>query len=332
MGATMAIGGTAAATGGAGAAGAIGAAGGMSATGAMALCVAGLAAAAVFLMATSFAAVSGAGAGKMLKKLRQAGARSAGGKYGRAGARQKREIKIGRLHRAIARLVRLPPGRRDSFARKLKRAGYSCSVEEFYADAAIDAARLVLLAPLLALANIGIAAMASAVLGVSLYYRKLSIPDERLRAMGGEIINELPRFVSVINYSMATDRDLIRTIEKYLKICKPAFRYDLELLLLEMKSRNNAEALKNFDERIGVPQLSSFVSGLIDADRGIDQRTFFYMVDENMKQLFIENMKRELGKRPAKIRKAIIAAGLCMFVLYLVPIGSQLIEGFDMFR
>ncbi|MDR1439384.1 MAG: hypothetical protein LBJ10_05050 [Clostridiales bacterium] len=311
----------------------------MRETDAIILCASCAAAAAAFLAISSFVAVSGAGGGRLLKKLRRGGARAAGtgdgrhagaGAYAGAGARQ--AIKTGRLHRAIARMVRLSPGRRDSVARKLKRAGFRCSAEEFYADAVIDAARLVLLAPLLALANIGIGALAALALGASLYCRKLGAPDERLRAMGGEIINELPRFVSVINYSMATDRDLIRTIEKYLKICKPAFRYDLELLLLEMKSRNNAEALKNFDERIGVPQLSSFVSGLIDADRGIDQRTFFYMVDENMKQLFIENMKRELGKRPAKIRKAIIAAGLCVFVLYLVPIGVQLVEGFDMFR
>ena len=238
----------------------------------------------------------------------------------------------GALKRSLAKAVFLSDERRKAVNKKLQRAGYKASAELFYADVIARVLTVYLLIPVFVLLGITAAAAGTVLLGVGLYYKWIGEPDERLRRMAGEITDELPRFVSVLSYSMTTDRDLIRTIERYLKIAKPALRNDLELLLLEMKASNNAEALKRFDDRVGNSQLSAFISGLIDAGRGVDQKTFFFLMEENMKQLFIENRKRELARRPARVKKAIIAAGLCMFLIYLVPICVQLMEGMAMFR
>ena len=238
----------------------------------------------------------------------------------------------GALKRRIAKMVYLSESRRAAVNKKLLRAGYKVSAELFYADVIVRLLAVYALIPAFILLDIKAAAAGTVFLGIGLYYKWIGEPDARLRRVSTEIADELPRFVSVIGYSMSADRDLTRTLERYLKIAKPALRNDLELLLLEMKAGGVAEALKRFDERIGNAQLSAFVSGLIDAGRGVDQKTFFYLMEENMKQIFIENRKRELAGRPAKVKKAIISAGLCMFLIYLVPICVQLIEGMSMFK
>ena len=239
---------------------------------------------------------------------------------------------FGFFKRALAKLIILSEERRAAVNKKLFRAGYRVSAELFYADVIARVLAVLLLAPVFMILGITAAAAGTILLGVGLYYKWIGEPDECLRRISSEIVDELPRFVSVLSYSMKTDRDLLRTIERYMKIAKPALRGDLELLLLEMKAGNNAEALKKFDERVGNPQLSAFISGLIDAGRGVDQKTFFFLMEENMKQLFIENKKRELARRPARVKKAIIATGLCMFLIYLVPICVQLIDGMSMFK
>ncbi|MCL2060018.1 MAG: hypothetical protein FWH01_13365 [Oscillospiraceae bacterium] len=242
------------------------------------------------------------------------------------------EDAFGLAKRAVSKMIVLSGERRVAVEKKLLRAGYSVKAEMFYADVIVRVLAVYLLVPLFLLLGVTAAAAGTVFLGIGLYYKWIGEPDERIRRISAQITDELPRFVSVLGYSMTTDRDLIRTIERYLRIAKPALRNDLELLLLEMKAGNNADALKRFDERVGNAQLSAFISGLIDAGRGVDQKTFFFLMEENMKQLFIENKKKELASRPAKVKKAIISAGLCMFLIYLVPICVQLVEGMTMFK
>jgi len=309
----------------------------------------GLLAAGLSSLVFAFTPTVGAKAAKAIKRLNQGGAIGKGLGGGPANAywqtveaavsRKKAETRyhagagaFGLAKRALARLIILSPERRSVVEKKLYRAGYRATPELFYSDVILRASAVCLLAPALAFLDNKLAAAATVLLAVGLYYKWIGEPDARLKKIASSISDELPRFVSVLNYSMSTDRDLLRAIERYIKIAKPALRGDLELLLLEMKAGNYTEALKRFDSRIGNSQLSAFVSGLIDAGRGVDQKTFFYLMEENMKALFIENRKKELSRRPAKVKKAIIAVGLCMFLLYLVPICIQLAEGLSMFK
>ena len=305
--------------------------------------------AALYFLVFSFLSVTDGKLAKTIKRVRSGksyGYAQRGGEspdFGRhvseAASRAKQAMRyqagdgaFGLMKRALAKFVFLSEERRSTVNKKLLRAGYKISAELFYADVITRVFAVFLLAPVFMLLGITAAAAGTVLLCIGLYYKWIGEPDARLRRIASEIVDELPRFVSVLSYSMGTDRDLIRTIERYLKIAKPALRNDLELLLLEMKAGNSAEALKRFDERVGNSQLSAFISGLIDAGRGVDQKTFFFLMEENMKQLFIENKKRELARRPARVKKAIIATGLCMFLIYLVPICIQLIDGMTMFR
>jgi hypothetical protein len=232
----------------------------------------------------------------------------------------------------IARFIKIHHKKREKISAALARTGLNVSVEVYYAQALLKSSVFFICAIALMVMGVGFAAFVSFLLGILVFFQKLDELDAKQKRIKEEIADELPRFISVINFSLSTTRDLIKIFEKYQNICKPAFKPDLQLLIAEMKSGNYSEALKRFDLRIGIPQLSAFVSGLIDADKGIDQRTFFYLMEENMNTLFIENKKKELAKRPRKIKKAIISVGLCLFAMYIVPIALQLFEGLDMFK
>ena len=305
--------------------------------------------AAVYFIAISFIPTVDVRTAKILKRINSGSGGGAGGRGRLTGgyiqtvefaASRVRSVNrysagsgvYGALKRLISKMICLSDGRRAVIDKKLRRAGYAAGAELFYADVILRVAGVCTLIPAFILLDNMVAAAATAILGVSLYYKWAGEPDARIRKLNAEIADELPRFVSVLSHSMTTDRDLTLAVEKYLKIAKPALRADLELLLLELKAGNSADALKQFDGRLENPQLSAFISGLIDAGRGIDQKTFFYLMEENMKQSFIENKKRELAGRPAKVKKAIIAVGLCMFAIYLVPICVQLLDGMSMFK
>ena len=308
-----------------------------------------LSALSVYFLLFAFIPEDGGRIAKMLKRVRRAGTSggtvrtvSASG-YLRivndAASRTKLAARysagegaFGVVKRAFSKLIFMSEGRRAAVGKKLLRAGYMATPELFYADVILRALSVYMLVPVFLLFDIKVAAAGTVFLGFGLYYKWIGETDERLRKISAEIADELPRFVSVLSYSMSTDRDLLRAVERYIRIAKPALRNELELLLLEMKAGNNTDALKRFDSRVGNPQLSAFISGLIDAGRGVDQKTFFFLMEENMKMSFIENRRRELSRRPAREKKAIISVGLCMFLLYLVPICVQLAEGLNMFK
>ena len=282
----------------------------------------------IFLLVTSFFVFPDKRTGRIIRGMRNGN--NGGGLCGEDG-HSKSKLKDGAV-KFIARFIRMRREKRDRLSSALERTGLSVSAEEFYAEAILRGAALFLCAIVLMLIGAGAAAFSSFLLGIMVFLQKINDIEHRQKRIKSEIADELPRFISVINYSLSTTRDLLKIFEKYLNICKPAFKPDLQLLVAEMKSGNNSEALKRFDARIGIPQLSAFVSGLIDTNRGIDQRTFFYLMEENMNSLFIENKKKELAKRPRKIKKAIVSVGVCLFALYIVPIALQLIEGLDMFK
>ena len=282
--------------------------------------------------------IGGAGGASGVRGGHGAGGHGANGGHGAYGLRGG-EINASAVGEVKNRMVSFLAGfivingeKRKKLASALERAGMNTSVERYYAEALLISSVFCLCSAPFFYAGFGVAAFGTLALGVAVFFQKIGDVDVKLKRIRQEIIDELPRFISVINYSLSTTRDLVKILEKYLSICKPALKPDLQLLVAEMKSGNYSEALKRFDIRIGIPQLSAFVSGLIDTDRGIDQRTFFYLMEENMNALFIENKKKEIAKRPKKIRKAVISVGVCLFALYIVPIAVQLVDGLNMFK
>lgn len=236
------------------------------------------------------------------------------------------------LMKLVSKLIHLEHYQSRKLAKDLERAGMKLTPAEYQAKAYVTAGLTIAASFLFVPLGMPILTMGVMLLGIMLFFKERQSLNEKLKKINGRILEELPRFVRTYNNSLKSSKDILRFMERYRKIAGDDFQYDLDILITELKTGNAEEALQRFDDRVNIPQLSTFISGVIGTSKGIDQQTFFYLMEQDMKILARENIKREIAKRPGKIKKATVAVGVMMFVLYLYPIFMDLKNGLGIFH
>ena len=236
------------------------------------------------------------------------------------------------LTKIISKFIRPENHQKRKLEKDLARAGINLSPAEYYAKAYVTAGLVILSSFIFIPLGLTVITMCVMLLGIMMFFKERQDAREKLKKINGKILDELPRFVRTYNNSLKSSKDILKFMERYRKIAGDDFKYDLDILITDLKTGNTEEALQRFDERINIPQLSTFISGVIGTSKGIDQETFFYLMEQDMKILARENIKREIAKRPGKIKKATIAVGVMMFLLYLYPIFIDLKNGLGIFN
>ncbi len=125
---------------------------------------------------------------------------------------------------------------------------------------------------------------------------------------------ELPGFIRSILYKLediqggnsktVVQVDLIQIFEDYLKVASEVFYYDVAVLVMEMKAKDIETALRNFNERIGLTDVSFLVNALIGLYRGEHQGEALMYLTRDMDVRAKEALKKKLGKLPGKIKVA----------------------------
>ena len=236
------------------------------------------------------------------------------------------------LIKLLSKLMRIEPYESRKLEKDLQRAGITLSPAEYKAKAFVTAGLVIIFSFVFIPLGLTVITMLVMLLGIMLFFKERQAVKEKLKKINGRILDELPRFVRTYNNSLKSSKDILRFMERYRKIAGDAFKYDLDILITDLKTGNTEEALQRFDERVNIPQLSTFISGVIGTSKGVDQETFFYLMEQDMKILARENIKREIAKRPGKIKKATVAIGVMMFLLYLYPIFIDLKNGLGIFN
>ena len=236
------------------------------------------------------------------------------------------------LTKIISKFIRMENYQKRKLEKDLQRAGISLTPAEYYAKAYVTAGLTILSSFLFIPLGLTVITMCVMLLGIMLFFKERQSVKDKLKKINGKILDELPRFVRTYNNSLKSSKDILKFMERYRKIAGDDFKYDLDILITDLKTGNTEEALQRFDERVNIPQLSTFVSGVIGTSKGVDQETFFYLMEQDMKILARENIKREIAKRPGKIKKATVAVGVMMLLLYLYPIFIDLKNGLGIFN
>ena len=236
------------------------------------------------------------------------------------------------LTKIISKFIRMENYQKRKLEKDLARAGINLSPAEYYAKAYVTAGLITLSSFIFIPLGLTVITMCVMLLGIMLFFKERQTVKEKLKKINGKILDELPRFVRTYNNSLKSSKDILKFMERYRKIAGDDFKYDLDILITDLKTGNTEEALQRFDERVNIPQLSTFISGVIGTSKGIDQETFFYLMEQDMKILARENIKREIAKRPGRIKKATVAVGVMMFLLYLYPILIDLKNGLGIFN
>ncbi len=226
-----------------------------------------------------------------------------------------------------ALFIRIDEYKRNKMVRTLARADILMTPEEYQAKAIVISA-LIICASLLAIPlGIPMFSLFGVLLGVVMYFKYMHQADDKIRELNMGIINELPRFVRTYNSASKTDRRLRSCVEKYVEIAGP-LKYDLNVLLAELRTNvDETEALTHLAERVNISYLTDFIGGVIAANAGEDQSTFFAITEQTMNMLAKENLKKEVAKRPSKIKRATIVLTVMLIAVYLYAIFMNLKTG-----
>lgn len=238
------------------------------------------------------------------------------------------------LVKPVSRLIRIEPEKEAKMASMLKRGGLALTPKEYYARALICAVfTLPLLIVILAIGATNIAPVIL-IFSVVIYFHFMTDLKDKLKAKKALIEIELPSFVRSILYKLEDVRgsnentvvqvDLIQIFEDYLKVSSEVFYYDIAVLIMEMKAKDIETALRNFNERIGLVEVSFLVNALIGLYRGEHQGEALMYLAKDMDIKAKEALRKNLGRLPGKIKIASIPLVAVTLASLLYVIGSHL--------
>ena len=240
------------------------------------------------------------------------------------------------LVKPVSRLIRIESEKEVKMAAMLRRGGLDLTPKEYYARAIICAVfTLPLSILLLAIGAVKLAPV-TLIFSVIVYFHFMTDLKDKLKEKKALIEMELPSFVRSILYKLEDVRgsneksvvqvDLIQIFEDYLKVSSEVFYYDVAVLIMEMKAKDIETALRNFNERIGLIEVSFLVNALTGLYRGEHQGEALMYLAKDMDLKAKEALRKNLNKLPGKIKLASIPLVVVTLASLLYVIGSHLIR------
>jgi len=238
------------------------------------------------------------------------------------------------LVRPVARLIRLDPIQEARMLSMLRRGGLALTPQEYQARALVCAAfTLLLLIPLLLMGAASIAPIII-IFAVVVYFHFTSDLNDQLKAKKNRIEMEMPSFIRSILYKLDDMRqdgqktvvqvDLVQIFEDYLRVANDVFYYDISILVMEMKSISIEAALRNFNARLSLTDISFLVNALIGLHRGEHQGEALAYLARDMDIKAREALKTKLNKLPGRVKIASIPLVAVTLATLLFVIGSHM--------
>ena len=240
------------------------------------------------------------------------------------------DVYITKIATLLAPFLRLDRLKRNRLQAALAIAGLELTPEVYTARAWVTAGTVGLCAipiaflmPLLSPVLVGLAVA----LWFSAYYAAFDFVRKRRKLIEAEV----PRFALTIGQNLENDRDVLKILTSYRRVAGRDFAAELDQTIADMKTGNYENALLRFETRIGSPMLSDVVRGLIGVLRGDDQRMYFKMICFDMRQIEQNSLKKEAAKRPRKIQRYSMMMLVCIMIIYLVVLCTEVINSLGVF-
>jgi len=226
--------------------------------------------------------------------------------------------------KVLSPLIRMAEFKEKRMGIQLARAGISLTPKEYVARSFLMAGSALILSGLLLSITMSNMLPVSAILAVLVYFHFNSEIKNRLKAKDRLIEAELPKFVRAIVQGLKTEKDVIKLLETYQTIAGDGLRYDIEVLIMDLKSGNFEDAMIAFDKRVGNAYVSRLTKALISVNRGDNQDSTLNYLISDMGLLAKETMQRELNKRPGRVKMLIIPIVLVAVGTLFYVIGMHL--------
>lgn len=209
-------------------------------------------------------------------------------------------------------------------AKQLRRAGIPLTPKEYYARSIVMAVLATAITYIMLVLTVKSMSLVAVVLGVVVYFHFHGEIKDKLKAKDRLIEAELPKFIRAIVQGLRTEKDIIKLLETYQTIAGDGLKYDIEVLIMDLKSGNFEEGMTEFEKRLGNSYVSRLAKALIAVNRGDDQSSMLNYLLSDMGLLAKEMMQRELNKRPGRVKMLVIPIVLVAVVALFYVIGANL--------
>ena len=226
----------------------------------------------------------------------------------------------------VSPCIRLSEIREKRMRTQLARADIRLSPQEYFARSILMAATAAVgMGFLLTLTMPKLLPLAAVFSGIVFFHFHGEIKD-RLKAKDRLIESELPKFIRAVVQGMKTERDIIMLLETYLSIAGEGLKYDIEVLIMDLKSGSFDDGMAAFDKRVGNSYVSRLAKALISADKGDNQDSALSYLMSDMGTLAKEMLERELAKRPGRVKMLVIPIVITAVGALFYVIGANLFD------
>ena len=224
----------------------------------------------------------------------------------------------------LSPLVKMEEYKERRMSVQLARAGISLTPQEYTMRSILMSAVALIASGLILSLTMSNMMIVSVILAVVVYFHFNGEIKDKLKEKDRLIEAELPKFVRAIIQGLKTEKDIIKLLETYQTIDGYGLKYDIEVLIMDLKSGNFEDAMISFDKRIGNSYISRLTKALVAVNRGDNQDSTLNYLISDMGLLAKEMMQRELNKRPGRIKMLIIPIVLVAVGTLFYVIGMHL--------
>lgn len=128
--------------------------------------------------------------------------------------------------------------------------------QEYYARAVVMSGGTLIIGGIISLAIMPSMSVVICILAVIVYFHFFGEVNDKLKEKDESIERELPKFVRAIVQGLKTEKDVIKLLENYGEIAGKGLQYDIEVLILDLKSGNFENAMIDFENRVGNAYMS----------------------------------------------------------------------------
>lgn len=228
----------------------------------------------------------------------------------------------------LARYVRLPNGYRADMQKTLTAAGYTMTPETYVARTAVAVGLFLLLALLCLVTGLNLPAAGFLVTAVILGIQTQGEARARLRKRSRRLAGELPQFMRTISQTLRYNRDLLGIVKQYRYVAGPELRAELDILVTDMQTSNQEQALIRFADRLRIDDLTTFVNGLVSESKGYDQVEFLRSTERDMRKTSLERLKTEAKRKSGQVERAGWLLVAVIAAVWIVAIAYTSLSGF----
>lgn len=226
--------------------------------------------------------------------------------------------------KCVAPFVRLEPWKEKKIEQQFNRAGIPLTPREYYAKAVVLSVSAGMVLSGIALLGMSVMFPVAVILAVVIYIHCIGEVKDKLKEKDKKIEEELPQFIRAIVQGLRTEPDITKLFETYSAVARPGLKYDIEVLLMDLKSGSFEAAMSAFDHRVGNAYVSRLSKSLISIDKGVNQDAALQHLMSDMFTLAHETLKRELDKRPGRVRMMVIPVVVLGIATLFTVIGIHL--------